>query len=343
MRQTDQSNIKQQIGQLYRSIQNMTGDALLSCANSSRSVAPEDEEESEDDDTEAGESSRAISSSNPPFPSASQEHSLRDRQNRRIDLSDILTSFDEDTTPERFLRKVDSIALTITSPTNDLVEDNLPATMFRLAMRDDYIYRALQRLVPSETRAIKYYQTQLSIAEETLQACSTRSSSPMPVPQCATKLRKIVHDLFEDRPVRHRQSSPRAHDAIDENLAECLVVLVRKVVNERHSHYRNMAGAPPRQRARNIYDYLISDLPASTSGLQGWRKDLFVVDRYGVIPNSQWSATREEWESIKRDVETTPGGVDATDYADRIGEMLRGLNNSSDPSENAQTWRMPRA
>ena len=321
----------------------MTGEALRRLANSSGSVDPDDEEEAEDDGPEAGESSHAITGPNTPFPSVSQEQSQRDRQNRRIDLSDILSSFDEDTTPGRFLQEVDSISPAMTSSTNDLVEDNLPATIFRLAMRDDYIYRCLQRLVSSETRAIKYYQTQLSLAEAALQKCSTQSSSPIPVPQCATRLRKIVHDVYEDRPVRHRQSSPRTHDAIDANLAQCLVRLVRKVVNERNSNYRNTTGTAARQRARNIYAYLISDLPASASGMQGWMKDLFVVERFQEIPNSQWRATSDEWESIKRDIETTPGGIDASEYANRIGEMIRALNNLSDPSEAAQLLRMPRA
>ena len=340
---TTRSIIKQQIGQLYQPMRNMTGDALRWQTNHSGGDDPEHEEGSEDEDSEADESSHAIPGAGTPFPSVAQELSHRDRQNRRIDVSDILSSFDEEKTPGTFLQEVDSISPAISSSANDVVEDNLPATIYRLAMRDDYIYRVLQHLISSETRAVKYYQTQLSIAEAALQRCSTQSSSPIPVPQCAMRLRKIVHDIYEDRPVRHKRSSPRAHDAIDANLAECLARLVRKVVNERNSNYKNMSGLAPPQRACNIYTYLISDPPASASRVQGWMKDLFVVERFQEIPNSQWRATREKWESIKRDVERTPGGIDAQEYANKIEEMLRALNNLADPSEAAQVLRMPRA
>ena len=258
-----------------------------------------------------------------------------EQEARRTNLCDILSSFDEDETPMGFLEHVTRSSTTPASPDSFLVENELPATMFRLAMRDDHIYGVLYNLVPGDVRARKYYETQYARAAEVLE-------SPEPVREAVRRIRKIVHDMYEDRAKRREKFSNDPQDAIDAILAEILAKLVRMVVDDRDN---------AEDGTQSMYVHLISNPRRGTQGMEGWMKDMFVLDRYQELwirnqarLNYRWPAIRQRWDSIRRRVEeTTTSDYDpAMLFAGKIEEIIQALNGRpSDPSVSAQRFRMP--
>lgn len=239
---------------------------------------------------------------------------LVDMETRTDTLCDILSSFELNTIPSEFKeRYVDDPAPNL-SPVSDssLVLGSLPATIYRLACRDDAFYRCLQEIVPSDVRATAYYQTQNTRVQNILgrlsQYADTGPSAPdhdVDVPECARQLRHIVYSVCEDRNSR-KAIAPPSHSVLS-RLAELLTRLVVQVlawnrdIYERTSWDRNQP-VNEHPRERNLFIYLIGDPPLDP-GLPHWMTDLFVIDRLRAFPPSEWSHLLELFITIKDGIE----------------------------------------
>ena len=231
----------------------------------------------------------------------------------------------------------------MTSHTNYLVEDDIYATLYRVAMRERQFNTTLQGLVSSELRATKYYETQWSRVEGALHNYSITVSG------CATILRNVVDQVYQDRQVRLPQYPQGLRDRLGEILTDFLVRLVRRVVDERgNDYYQNMIGRPPAPpnepaRERNIYAYLISDHPPPNPHMPERLTNLFVIGRFRDLDPSQWRHTRAQWDDIKTDIQGAAAvSNDEQEFTGKIQEMLLIINGTEDPSEFATLHRMPR-
>ena len=280
-------------------------------------------------------------------------------------LNDILASFYDDMIPSEvnddFVNKVSHV-----SPDDILVEGNLPATIYRLALRDDAFCRRLQQLVPREVRAKQYYETQYLRLQVTLQRLNQyaetgplaghlpRSPSDLDVPDCARLLRSIVHQMCEDHDAR--SAVVPLDDAAASQLALILVRLIEEVVHYNKDIYQgaqwNRAqSANEHPRERNLFAYLIGDPPYAYSNddplynarFPSWEIDHFVIDRLQGFPTDQWIHLFEKLTNIKDKIEEfdTREMPTSLQYAGRIDEMLRAYTATvHEPS--SSTYQMPR-
>lgn len=274
------------------------------------------------------------------WPSA---RTTRRDQDHQYNLCDVLSSFDNSRTPEELHHEAFNRSRAITSQFNYVVKDDLHATLCRIAMREPHVISILQDLVSCEARATKYYEKQWSRVEGALKDTS------ITIPGCATILRNIVHQVYEDRPARLPQRDHGVRDKLGGMLADFLVRLVRRVVDEgQKGGYQNLTGrpaAPSNAPAKelNIYAYLIGDRPEPEPHMPERLTNLFVVGRFRDLDPSQWSGTRAQWADIMADIRSADViSVDEGEYADKIQEMLFIINGTDDPSEFATLHRMPR-
>lgn len=253
---------------------------------------------------------------------------------RRDTLADILTAFDNNELPEDFRQKARRDAIVSDAPAC-FVKNNLQATIYRLAMLDQHVFDALQQILPIESRAAIYLKKQDRIAKQSFhglhhysQTGAVTPHTPTSVPAFGEVLRRIVHQVYEDWEMRLRSGLSAA---AGQKLAEFLVTLVGEIVARRNldffEHIRWHRIVPPNEQARdrNIFRYLISDPPELDSDAEYWMKDLFVIDRFGNIPKSQWSYLLEKWRDIKNNIDESAreGASNAESYVARIDEIIR--------------------
>lgn len=274
------------------------------------------------------------------WPSA---RTTRREQEQQYNICDVLSSFDRYRTPEELHHEAINRSPAMTSRTNYLVENDIYATLYRVAIRERYMGETLQDLVSSESRATKYYEMQRSRVDGVLTDFS------IAVPGRASVLRNIVHQVYEDRQIRFPQHSQAIQDRLGELLADFLVELVRSVLDERRGVEQaiwmaNPAAQPNKPaNERNIYAYLISDRPEPGPHMPEKLNNLFVVGRWRDLDApSQWSHTRARWDQIRADIwNPLTMSDDEKEYADKIQELLFWINGTVDPSEHATLHRMP--
>ena len=330
MQPTTSQTIREQIAELYPLIARQTK-SLRTRLNTFRGGETDDELDTSDDESD-GES-----------PSSSAANLFA----RQSELCDIITSFHDTMLPDNFRTRYAENTPDILVLENCLVENNLYATLYRLGMRDRHFYRTLQRLVPGNTRAIKYYRKQEWRAVQSLHLLDEYSQAQTldprtSVPECARTLREIVHEIYED--LRFRVSRSSIDQRAGEQCAACLVRLVEEVVNRRYrdffAEYTNLPRTMP-QRNRSIYAYLISE-PPMDGRLESWLRDLFVIER---LPQTPWVELYDRLDAIMNDIRERTRADEplAVTYADRIGRLLQDYNqNIDDPSSSAGQHRMPR-
>ena len=272
----------------------------------------------------------------------------------RIDnLCDILSSFDDDSTPSEFKQHVVDHPTPDLSPidSGSLVQKSLPATVYHMAVRDDTFYRHLQQVVPPDIRAIQYHKTQYARAQNALQQLSKYSEQgPMTdedtdVPTCARHLRSIVNELCEDRERRNAFAPLSA--PVSRRYAEILTRLVGQVVAWDKDVYRQARWDRTQPwnehvRNRNLFIHLIGDPPLEPT-LAGWMTDHFVIDRLRNFPSSEWSHLLELFTTIKdaieeKDMDALPGSFA---YVTAIDSMVHEYTATADEpsSSSAQMLR----
>ena len=274
---------------------------------------------------------------------------------RKDTLCDILASFYDQMISsdvnDEFVDKVSHV-----SPGGILVEGNLPATIYRLALQDDAFYRRLQQVVPREARAKQYYETQYLRAQAALQRLTQYAQTGPPagrlpgsprdldVPECARVLRSLVHQMCEDRDARTVIAPLGA--VVASRLAVIIVRLIEHVIQFNRDIYEDAQWNRPRSanehpRDRNLFAYLIGD-PPYNARFPPWMTDHFVIDRLRDFPTSEWSNLFEVLTAIKDDIEMDMNGMPMSrQYVSRIDEMLRDYTATvHEPS--SSTYQMPR-
>ena len=334
MEPTTAHSIRRQINDLYPLIARQTK-SLRTRLNTYRGGETDDESDVDDAVTED-------------YSQSSNSANVFARQN---ELCDILTSFHDSMLPADFRTACVENAPEIVHFHDCLVENNLFATLYRLAMRDRHVYKALRRLVPGNTRAIKYYRKQESRAVNALgmldEYARVGNIDPRTaVPGCARTLREIVHEVYEDHQSRQGQSSIDLRAG--EQCAASLIRLVEEVVNRRHRDFlenynggaASLRSMPPRNRS--IYAFLISD-PPTDERFAEWLRDLFVIER---LPETPWVELYDRLDTIMNEVRlhTDPDNEPmAVMYTDRIARALAEYNQRfDDPSSSSGQHRMPR-
>ena len=277
-------------------------------------------------------------------------------------LCDIISSFDKTATPSEFKRDYVDTSPQGASPTGILVPGNLPASMYRLAYRDDAIYRRLQQIVPPDERARQYYEKQYSRAQEALHglsqyARSGPSSQQLPqnatdidVPECAWRLRTIVHQVCEDRNVR--LSVGPLSPGVSYRLATILVEMMARVItfnNDIYEENRRSGDAtwnrdqPSNEhpRDRNLFAYLIGDPPFDPS-YPPHMTNFFIIDRLQGLPTNMWRHMLEELSTIRDAIEEMSDSLPMSRaYVARIEDLLRDyLATANEPSSSSA--QMPR-
>lgn len=271
-------------------------------------------------------------------------------------LNDIFASFYNDMMPSEVhddvVNKVSHL-----SPNDILVEGNLPATMYRLALRDDAFRKRLQQLVPREARAVKSYKTLYLRAQAALQRLnqyaeigpsaghSLGTLGDLDVPHCARLLRSIVHQMYEDHDARSALA-PLDNEA-GSQLAVILVELVAEVVRHYNKDIYNgdlwnrARPANEHPRERNLFAYLIGNPPYNARS-PPWEMDNFVIDRLQGLRADELVDSYENLDDMKEYMEEmdTTGMPMSLLYAGRIDEMLRAYRATAhEPS--SSTYQMP--
>ena len=285
--------------------------------------------------------------------------SIIDQEGRTDELCDILSGFDSSMTPDEFRERLVDNPTSELSPSESgsLVQGSLPATIYHLASRDVVFYRRLQQVVPRDTRATQYYNTQYGRAQNALQRLSEYSKTghlaqqvlendrDVGVPACAKSLRSIVDEICTDR--NRRTAVAPLGAPVLRRLAEILTRLIGQVVAWDNDVYSRAQWnrIPPQNehpRDRNLFAYVIGD-PPSDQGLPHWMLDHFVIDRLKNFPSSEWSHLLELFTTIKdaieeKNMDALPGSFS---YVAEIDKMVQDYTATADEPSSSSV-QMPR-
>lgn len=332
MQPTTSETIQGQIERLYPLISRQSK-SLRMRLNASQ--ANDTDEESDSSDEESDDESQ--------FGSAANIFA------RQEELCDILTSFHDTMLPQQFYQRYVQGTPAVAYFEDCLVEHDLYASVYRLGMRDRYISRALQKLVPGNVRATRLYLKQerrginaLERLDALARSGELNAEGPT-VSECALFLRRIVYEMYED--LQARVAANSVDQRAGEQCATSLIHLLEEVVGRRgRDYYQNSTNVPSTlaARDRNIYTCLISDPPPPNESRQSWQADLFIVER---LPQTQWIKLYDRLDTIMNDIRESPESDEAAAkaYNNRIAHLLNEYNQTyDDPSSSSTQVRMPR-
>ena len=254
-------------------------------------------------------------------------------------LCDVISYFDPLRTPVEFKRDF-ARNLRVELASNDvLVPQSLSATIYRLAFRDDTVNTRLQQIVPPDERAKLYYEKQYHKALEALDKLRQygergplgqnlpANTREMDVPQCARKIRQIVHQMCEDREERI-EKAPLGTE-VAQRLTTLLVMLLERVMHSdgdiyASSTWNRQQSISEHPRERNLFIYLIGD-PPNNRRAEPWMQDFLILDFLSTFPPNDWMHLIEHLTEIKEIIEIMNENVMpmAPAYAARIEEMLQ--------------------
>ena len=255
-----------------------------------------------------------------------------DPDERKITVCDILAGFyDRPTKTPEELKDEFGEDLSHLPSSEVLVEGNLPATIYRMAMRDNSFYKCLREIVPHDTRAKQYYETLYIRAQEAMERLTTYATNgpvnprDLTVPECARVLRSLVHQMCQDKYARNAVAPLGA--VVASRLAVILVRIIDRVIELNQDIYANarwnrIQPANEHPRDRNLFAYLIGNPPSPWA--PDWKTDFFVIDRLRRFPVNEWEHLTERldiirWRIEKLDTRSFPM---ASRYARQIDEML---------------------
>ncbi len=228
----------------------------------------------------------------------------------RVDqVRDMLSVFDTATLPEDYDPR--NASTPAGNEQQDLyVPNNLPATIFQMAVRDEKVFESLRDVVTHDICANVHFSKLRTRAREAFARLDSyiengpeddAETADHDIPQCATMLRIIVDQICQFRDCR--ESSGPLSAPVKRRVAEILVGILQEVCNRNEDVYyriaweREMANGEP-DRNRNLYTYLIDDPPRANSSTPSWMKDTFIIDRLGQMPADEWRHLIERLTSI---------------------------------------------
>ena len=242
-------------------------------------------------------------------------------------IGGILSVFDPDpeALPRRYGQNL-ATAVSRTPPNQLFIERNLSATIYKMAVQDETLYRYLARVVDRDVRARDFFAKQLGRAQRATRQLdlfaqrgpsNTIPNQDMDVGECGRILRRIVSEICAEREAILSGGPPSQRTR--ERAAETLVRILEGVVL---SYDREIYGD-------NLYTYLIGD---PTRPGNGQDDDEFVIEALGEFPSSEYSHLAERLENIAIYIrQNAPHDPHPSlRYAAKIEEMIHNAGNPFD-------------
>ena len=274
---------------------------------------------------------------------------------RKEIVRDMLSVFDRKALPSEYKLDFPERAPASTSVTAELyMPENLAATIYGIAIRDDSFFRRLSKVVTRDICAGAYFRKQWTRARELmahldrsaelgiLESVEGRDSN---VPTCARGLRRIVHQICENRDVRTARGPLRSQ--IISQAAEFLVDILYEVVCNRN---RDIFGRTSQEllgedygRDHNLFQYLIGSPPRLDSSAPVAMRDDFIIDRLRDFPATEWSHLLERLTTIIDSIHEHAAGQErAIAFAAKLEKMLREYTTDVfEPSSSSVQRRRP--
>ncbi|KAI4285430.1 MAG: hypothetical protein L6R38_000669 [Xanthoria sp. 2 TBL-2021] len=228
---------------------------------------------------------------------------------RAEQVRDMLSVFDTAALPEDY--DPGNASTTAGNEQQNLyVPNNLPATIFQIAVRDGKVFESLRTVITHDICANTHFSKLRTRAREAFARLDSyiengpsddAETADQDIPRCAKMLRIIVDQICQFRD--SRASSGPLSAPVKRRVAEILVEILQEVCNRNEDIYyrigweREMADGEP-DRNRNLYAYLIDDPPRSNSSTPDWMKETFVIDRLRQTPTDEWRHLIERLTSI---------------------------------------------
>ncbi|KAL8768114.1 MAG: hypothetical protein Q9209_005577 [Squamulea sp. 1 TL-2023] len=228
---------------------------------------------------------------------------------RMEQVRDMLSVFDTVALPENYDPEGVSISNMNERPSL-YVPNNLTATIYRLAIRDEKVFRSLRKVITHDICANVHFSKQRVRAREAFERLDNYiengpsieiEESDQDIPTCGSMLRYVVNQICQIRDSRLSRGPLSA--TVKRRVAEILVEILQEVCNRNVDVYyrihweRSVANDEP-DRNRNLYAYLIDDPPRFGSSTPNWMKETFVVDRLQQMPADEWRHLIERLTSI---------------------------------------------
>jgi hypothetical protein len=150
------------------------------------------------------------------------------------------------------------------TPAQCLIQLDLEGTIFRLAVNDHAVYKALRKVQPVQARALSFFDKVRQWIKITLSAFFQYAKDGMPSPDLPVK-----HPTVEDLGTRLQQFADIIRDGVRERhphgadrAAECLIYLLRQVCNYNRDVFENntwgrRAPRGENEEDRNLFQSLI--------------------------------------------------------------------------------------
>ncbi|KAL8720392.1 MAG: hypothetical protein Q9225_002744 [Loekoesia sp. 1 TL-2023] len=225
---------------------------------------------------------------------------------RAEQVRDMLSVFDNARLPDEFGHDFTNVPPDET-PQNFYVPNSLAATIYRLAVRDESVFRRLRRVITHDVCANAHFAKLRARARETFARLDSyvengpSESNDQDIPRTARMLRSIVDQICHIQNLR--TSSGPLSPTVVTKVAEILVEILQEVCNRNEDVYyridweRDVSGDEP-ERNRNLYSYLIDDPPRFSASSANWMKETFVIDRLRQMPANEWRHLIERLTSI---------------------------------------------
>lgn len=328
-----QGEVVKQLSGLYGLIGDHLG-SLQKLLNSTKG----DEAESDSDESETEENAAFVTS-----------------ETRRATVRDMLSVFDRKALPSEYLVDFPEDAPASASGTDLYVPGSLEATIYRIAIQDDTIFRHLRKVITRDICASSYFRKQQAKVKELMARLDRFAASGLArsdeasncsIPVCARQIRHVVHQIFENRKARTAQG-PLGFE-VNSEAAEILVIILDEVVCKRN---KDIFGPTPAERTNeahprdhNLFMYLIGNPPRFNRTAPVAMTDDFIIDRLQDFPAVEWRHLLERLTTIVESIrEHTSHEERAMAYAAKLENMLREYTaDAFEPSSSSVQQRRPK-
>ncbi|KAL8971575.1 MAG: hypothetical protein Q9183_000990 [Haloplaca sp. 2 TL-2023] len=224
-------------------------------------------------------------------------------------IHDMLSVFDRTALPEEYGEDFEPVP-TLERPQSLFVANNLAATVYRLAIQDNGVFRRLREVITPDVCAYAHFT---KLRERSRQAFTRldqyiqngpsgdADSDEQDIPTCARALRLLVAHICQAHDLR-TSSGPLSPNLVTK-VAEILVEILQEVCNRNEDVYHRIGWereTPDDEpdRHRNLYAYLIDDPPPSRGSTPTWMKETFIIDRLRRMPANEWRHLLERLTNI---------------------------------------------
>lgn len=225
---------------------------------------------------------------------------------RADQVRDMLSVFEPNTLPEEFGQDFTTPPPDET-PENFYVPNSLAMTVYRLAVRDESVFKRLRRVMTYDICANAHFSKLRARAREAFGRLDSyiengpSESNEQDIPRCARALRSIVNQICQIRNLR-TATGPLSPTVLT-RVAEILVEILQEVCNRNEDVYYRIdwereVGDDEPEKNRNLYAYLIDDPPRFPSSTPAWMRETFIIDRLRQMPADEWRHLIERLTSI---------------------------------------------